>query len=183
MTNFFIKKLKLVFGWWVRKVHYFVFTCMNYKIGFTLETLMDVTQIHSNTFNSSYFVEYFWLHILFIYIYKVVGCPILTHEPLDRFASNFEWGTEFRRTTLMFLTWLKNSNFSGLTYNGNTPDKSEFSSCELLKNSFFLFIVNLIYLPHNVLYILRFDILRFIGPHYCRLNFIQVQKKSDLEFQ
>jgi len=34
-----------------------------------------------------------------IYIYKVVisvclfVCPIITHEPLDRFASKFNWGT------------------------------------------------------------------------------------------
>ena len=36
---------------------------------------------------------------IYIYIYKeiisvcLLGCPIITHEPLVRFASNFGWGT------------------------------------------------------------------------------------------
>ena len=53
-----------------------------------------------------------------IYIYKVVisVClfvfPIITQEPLDRFASNFDWGTwESRRNVL---AWFRDSMLSGL---------------------------------------------------------------------
>jgi len=38
--------------------------------------------------------------------------PIITHEPLDRFASNFDLGT---RGTQKFKAWLKNSKLSWLT--------------------------------------------------------------------
>ena len=69
-------------------------------------------------------------------------------------------GTEFHRTTGMFLALLENSKFTGLTFNGNTPGKSEFSSCELKKKIFFDLLL-IYYLTHNLLYILRFDLLNF----------------------
>ena len=38
--------------------------------------------------------------------------PIITHEPLDQFASNFDLGT---RGTQKFKSWLKNSKLNWLT--------------------------------------------------------------------
>ena len=38
--------------------------------------------------------------------------PTITHEPLDRFASNFDLGT---RGTQKFKSWLKNSKLNWLT--------------------------------------------------------------------
>ena len=37
------------------------------------------------------------------------------HEPLDRFAANFDWGIMG-----MFLVWFNNSMLSGLTLTGKT---------------------------------------------------------------
>ena len=53
-----------------------------------------------------------------IYIYTVVitvclfVCPIITREPFDQFASNFDWGG---KRTEMFLAWFRNSKLSGFT--------------------------------------------------------------------
>ena len=43
-------------------------------------------------------------------------CPIIIHEPLDRFASNFVW--KLGRTAGIFLIWLLDSKLSGSTFQG-----------------------------------------------------------------
>ena len=47
----------------------------------------------------------------------LIVCPIITHEPLDRFASNLIG--KRGRTTGKFLARLNNSKLSGLTSNHN----------------------------------------------------------------
>ena len=35
-------------------------------------------------------------HCIYIHLNKLISflCPIITYEPQDRFASNFDWGTQ-----------------------------------------------------------------------------------------
>ena len=42
-----------------------------------------------------------------IFVCYLFECPIITHEPLTKLASTFDW--ELGRTTEMFLTWLANA--------------------------------------------------------------------------
>ena len=42
------------------------------------------------------------------------GCPIITQEPLDSFASNCDW--ELGRPTGLFLAWFRDSKLSGFTF-------------------------------------------------------------------
>ena len=56
-----------------------------------------------------FLIFFFSTWIIIIFMYKVVisvclfVCPIITHEPVDRFASNFDWGTRENHDNVLSL--------------------------------------------------------------------------------
>ena len=51
------------------------------------------------------FIFFFFMLLLYQYIYKVLisVCPIITHESLNQFASNFDWGTRENHGNILSL--------------------------------------------------------------------------------
>ena len=55
-------------------------------------------------------------------------CPIIAQEPIDRFASDFDWGTwQNHGNPEMFLTWLRDSKLSWMIFKAKIlfPSKSK----------------------------------------------------------
>ena len=58
-------------------------------------TFLNVLFLLFRNFLIFFFLAWFIIILIYIVIISVClfVCPIITHEPLERFASNFDWGT------------------------------------------------------------------------------------------
>ena len=65
------------------------------------------------TFCTQCTLDSFSIYLIVIFV-CLFGCPIITHEPLDRFASHFDW--ELGRTTKMVLAWLAGVTMNWVTW-------------------------------------------------------------------
>ena len=90
------------------------------------------------------FIRYFFNRLKHIAHEFIAWFPIITHKPLDRFASNSDCG--FRENVLRLVN---NSNLSGLTYiykQSWVPDLVIYFNANCCKSSTFLFEICK---PHN----------------------------------
>ena len=82
---------------------------------------------------------YIYTNVLFYYIDKVIGCPIITQKPHGLLASTFDWGILENPGNVLSL--VLNSKLSGLTIKEKPSDKAWNSQTTHFADFFFKFVI------------------------------------------